>query len=449
MSVLTERVCALPHETIEHGARPEAVAPPPTGRLRRFLAIVARTLLPIAVLLAGGAVFAYLEATKPALDKKPVAERSWPVTATTVEKTTIAPTLVLYGTIVAGRTVDMRPLLSGRISKVGSEFAVGGLVRKGDLLVAIDAFDYEATLSERKAQLVEARARLSELTAELGAEREIVSYDQEQIAIRKREVARRSRLQERGTGTEKSLDDARSVLIDAQRRVFERKKRIGSLEARIRQQGAAIDRSRVALQRAERNLSDTVLNAPFDGILSEVSVEIGKRVSTGDKVARLTEAASLEVEFQVTDDQYGRLVADGSLIGEKAVVIWKTARRSFEYSAKIMRVSGRATSAAGGINLFARLNDIGLGTALRPGIFVEVHVRDQFYRDVFQLPEESVHDGRTVFVITEERRLEQREIAIIRRLANTVLVRGVLEAGERVATRLFPEIGPGVKVRVP
>ena len=443
----TERVGALPQEATEHRARPAAAAPP--GRLRRFLSILARTLLPIGVLLAGGAGFAYLEATKPALDKKPVAERSWPVTATTAEKTTIAPTLVLYGTIVAGRNVDMRPLVSGRISRVGPQLAIGGLVRKGDLLVAIDAFDYEAALSERKAQLAEAEARLSELTAELGAEREIVKYDREQISIRRREVERRSRLQERGTGTEKSLDDAQSILIDAQRRDSERKKRIGSLEARIRQQRAAIDRSRVALQRAERNLRDTVVHAPFDGILSEVSVEIGKRVSTGDKVARLTDAASLEVEFQVTDDQYGRLVADGSLIGEKAAVIWKTARRAFEYSATIMRVSGRATSEAGGINLFARLSDTGLDTPLRPGIFVEVHVKDQFYRDVFQLPEEAVHSGRTVFVIAEDGRLEQREISIVRRLANTVLVRGALEGGERVVARPFPEIGPGVKVSVP
>ena len=438
----------LPHETAGHRARPEAAAAP-TGRLRRFLSVLARTLLPIAVLIGGGAVFAYLQATKPTLDKKPAAERAWPVTATTVEKATIAPTLVLYGTIVAGRTVDMRPLVSGRISRVGPEFAIGGLVRKDDLLVAVDAFDYEAALSERKAQLAEARARLSELIAELGAEREIIKYDGEQVAIRRREVERRSRLQKRGSGTEKSLDDAQSALIDAQRRDFERKKRIGSLEARIQQQRAAIDRSRVALRRAEKNLSDTVLHAPFDGILSEVSVEIGKRVSTGDKVARLTDAASLEVEFQVTDDQYGRLVADGSLIGETAAVIWKTARRSFEYSATIMRVSGQATSEAGGINLFARLSDTGLDTALRPGIFVEVHVKDQFYRDVFRLPEESVHDGRTVFVIADGWRLEQREISIVRRLANTVLVRGALEDGERVVTRLFPEIGPGVKVRVP
>ncbi len=433
---------ALPHATAEHQA-------PPVGRLRRFLSILARTLLPIAVLLGGGAVFAYLQATKPALDRKPVAERAWPVTATTVEKITIAPTLVLYGTIVAGRTVDMRPLVSGRISRVGRNFAIGGLVNKGDLLVAIDAFDYEAALSERKTLIAEARARLSELTAELSAEREIIQYDQKQIAIRRREVERRSRLEERGTGTEKSLDDAQSALIDAQRRVFERKKRIGSLEARIRQQRAAIDRSRVALQRAERNLGDTVLKAPFDGILSEVSAEIGKRVSTGDKVARLTDATSLEVEFQITDDQYGRLVADGSLIGEKAAVIWKTARRSFEYSAIIMRVSGKVTSEAGGINLFARLSDTGLGTALRPGIFVEVHVKDQFYRDVFRLPEEAVHGSRSVFVIAEDGRLDQRKISIVRRLANTILVRGALKAGERVVTRLFPEIGPGVKVRVP
>lgn len=416
--------------------------------MARFFSISAKIILPLVVIGVAGFAFAYLRATRPEVKTAAIAERVWLVGAVTVKTTTVKPTLTLYGKIVAGREVELRPLVTGQVIEVGKNFADGGLVRKGDTLAVIDPFEYKAAVTERKAQLTEARAKLRELKADLVAEKDMLKFDERQIEVRTRDLSRREDLLKRKTGTEKSLDDARYALNEQQRAQANRKKNIASLESRIQQQQAIIDRSAVALKRAERDLEDTRLTAPFDGILREITTAVGKRIGVGDKVARLTDIGRLEAEFQVTDGQYGRLVSRGSVVGRKATVIWKTSDKPFRYPATIRRVSGQVSSDAGGINLFARLDSTDLKTVLRPGVFVQVEIADKPYEKVIRLPDEAVQDRKTVYVIGKER-LEVRKVEIVGRIENDVLVRGDLKDGERVVARIFPEIGPGVRVRVP
>ena len=235
----------------------------------------------------GGAylVFQYMMATRPEVVRKPVAEKVYFIDTVTASKRTIVPRLVLYGNIVAGREVELRPLVTGRVVRVAGTFSDGGIVRKGDLLVEIDPFDYRIAVTERKTQLSEAQARLTEIQADLKGEKALIRHAQNQIELRQRDLARRKSLLERGAGTAKLLDDSKLALSSQQQKLDERIRRAATLEARLVQQKAVIARAEWALTRAERNLRDTRLVAPFDGFLSDISTEIGKKVGVNDKIA--------------------------------------------------------------------------------------------------------------------------------------------------------------------
>jgi len=129
-------------------------------------------------------------------------------------------------------------------------------------------------------------------------------------------------------------------------------------------------------------------------------------------------------------------------------VIWRTSDKDFTFPARIVRVSGSVSQASGGVNLFARLDATDTDTLLRPGVFVEVSITDTPFEDVIRLPDDAVEDGRQVYVVVDGR-LETRLIEIAGRVGNDVLVRGDVAQGEQVVARIFPEIGPGVKVEVP
>ncbi len=406
-----------------------------------------RVLVPVAILGGAVAAAAWLVATRPAVERKPVPERSWTISAITVAVADVQPDLRLLGEIVAGRSVELRPLVSGRVIEVGDNYVEGGIVREGELLVAIDPFDYESALAERSAQLIEAKARLEELEAERVGERALLEQDLEQLTLAKRELDRRASLRKKGSGSQKSLDDSKITLAETEQRVIARNQSIDRLGARVAQQQAVISQRQVAVDRAVRDLEQTKLVAPFDAFLTDRGTAIGKQVSVNDRVARLIDASRLEGRFQISDAEFARLIESGGVKGREAKVVWRTRTRDFEFAATIERAGSEVDAASGGVELFARIHDTGLDTVLRPGVFVEVLIPDRPYSQVVRLPAAALQGEDLVYVAVDGR-LQPRRVDLVARAGNDVLVRGELEAGDQVASTTFPEIGPGVKVDI-
>ena len=223
---------------------------------------------------------------------------------------------------------------------------------------------------------------------------------------------------------------------------------MAGLRARIARQEAVIARSTVALERAERDLSNTRLVAPFDGYLTSVSAALGKRLSVNDPVVRLLDQAQLDIQIHLSDADYGRLVSSAAgLRGRPVDVTWRAGDRNFPFRAVIQRADGEVDAASGGVRVYARIEGDAAKVPLRPGAFVEVRIPDRVYRGATQLPETALVGGDTVYAVVDGR-LEPRPVALLARVGNDVVVSGGITEGESVATTRFPEIGPGVKVEV-
>ncbi len=424
------------------GGANEAEKPAPR-RLTRWM----RVLVPLVVLGGAAAIAAALVATRPTVERKPVPERSWTISAVPVAIADVQPDMRLLGEVVAGRSVELRPLVSGRVIEVGENYVEGGTVREGELLVAIDRFEYESDVSEREAQLLEAQARLDELSAEHKALQALLERDLEQLTLVQREVKRRADLRKRGSGSIKALDDSKMALTETQQSLITRNQNIERFAARIEQQRAVISQRQVALQRAARDLMHTRLVAPFDAFVTDRGTAVGKQVGVNDRVARLIGANWLEARFHVSDAQFARLFASGGVKNRQATVIWHTQTRDFVFKAMIERTGSEVSATSGGVDLFARIEGIDANTVLRPGVFVEVLVPDQTFEKVVRLPNAAVQGGDTVYVV-KDGRLEPRAVTMVARVGNDVLVRGALQEDEQVAAATFAEIGPGVKVEI-
>ncbi len=407
-----------------------------------------KLILPLAVLIGAGFVAKDLWSSKPKVTPEPPQERVWQVSAATVRLTRVRPRIPAFGEITTARTVDLRPLVAGRVVSVGAHFIDGGIVTEGETLIEIDDFEFRARVDEALAELEQARARLAEIRAVIQAQRSMLKRDQERVEMSRRDVARREELRAKGATSEKALDDSHMALNADQSRVIATNLEIEKFSARERQQAAAIQRLDVVLRRARRSLEETRLAAPFDGFLVEVEVDIGTRVGTGDRIARLYDATRMEARFHLSHAKFARLRRGGDFVGRKVRVVWRVDREVLAYEARIDRVDGRIDAASGGVELFARLIGGGVHTPLRPGAFVEVEIDDVTYEDVFRLPETALHEGDTVYVV-EGGRLVPRQVEVAVRDGASVYVRSdaIRDGGQVVATR-FSEIGPGVKVEI-
>ena len=404
--------------------------------------------LPLLTLVGAVLVVGYLQATRPEIERTGPAERARPIAASTVQIADIQPAIDAFGEVVAQRDVELRALVAGPVVAVGENFENGGTVRAGELLVAIDPFEYRAAVTEAQAALAEARAQLAETRAEVGAEEAGLVEDRTQLALAERELDRREALLAKGTASEKTVDDALVRRSDRARALAATERRLAGLRARIARQEAVIARTGVALERAERDLTNTRLVAPFDGYLTGVTAALGKRLGVNDRVVRLLDLARLDIRIHLSDADYGRLVSSAAgLRGRPVEVTWRAGDRNFPFRAVIQRADGEVDASSGGVRVFARIEQEASRVPLRPGAFVEVRIPDRVYRAAARLPETALVGGDTVYAVVDGR-LEPRPVALLARVGNDVVVSGGIIEGESVATTRFPEIGPGVKVEV-
>ncbi len=406
----------------------------------------ARILLPLLLLAAAAAGAVALVLTRPAVEARAQSEKSWAVRVVTVEPGRRQPTIRRFGKIVAGRRVPLGMRVGGRVVWISPQLIEGGRLTAGEVLLRVDPFDYEIALREARAALAEARAKLGELEAELAAARDLEAIVAEQVAVARREVERQEKLRGRNVATEKALDAARLELALRRVTLRENRRRQKTLEERVAQQRAVIDRREAAAERARRDLAATELRAPFEAIVGEVDIGLGRELRPQERIATLYDVAGFEIAFTLTDREFARLWPAG-LPGREVEARWRGAAGGFRLTGEISRLAGEIDAASGGVELRARITANPDDAPLRPGAFLEVRIPDLVYEDVVALPRSALYEGDRVYVV-ENDRLQPRRVERVGRDGDLVLVRGALATGDRVVTSRLVEIGPGLRVRI-
>ena len=417
---------------------------------------VFRFVLPLLIIVVGIGAFVSLKATAPVLAPEVLREKVWPIHTKKLVIENVRPEITEFGTVVAGNQADLRPLVSGRIVEVGANFFEGAIITVGDTLAVIDPFDYKIEVADRAAALTEVITKGAETRAEIGSETQLLAISKSQLNLRKRDFNRRQKLAKQGSTSRKSLDDSEIAFNEASQAVALRQQTILRLENRLEQYEASVIRARSALDLAKRNLSETKLVAPFSGFLANAEVSIGQRVGTSDRIARLIEADRMEVRFRLTERDFSGLLqttnkiaqsrtTPSELINKKVRVRWRLGNRYLEFSAVIERLGAEIDATSGGIDVYARLFEIGLDTPLRPGAFVEIIVPARMYQNVVRVPDTAIVGERDVYLV-ENGRLIKQTIDVIRRVNGWVLIRGKSLKGKFIVTRPFPEMAAGIRV---
>ena len=402
--------------------------------------------LPVGLILGALVIYNVLGATAPEPVARPAPEKSWTVSTIDVSRGDQQPDITVFGEVAAAAVADLKPMVTGRIVELGPAFLDGAVVSQGDLLVAIDPFDYENAV-------IDAEARVADTTAQLDAERIVLESTGERLTLRQRDYDRRVNLQRQGSASEKAVDDALLALTDAQQSLASRESSVRQLEARLIQ-------AEVTLARAQRDLEDTRVLAPFDGYVSGTSGAVGKRVTPNDTLARMFDSASLEARFQLSDSEFARLIgaplpgeAEGDMTqagvgldGRLAEIQWDVGSATFSYNAVIERVSAELDTASGGFTAYARVTDHVLDDPLRPGAFVSVVIPDRVFEDSIVVPASAVMKDDLVYTVNGENRLDEHTATVLRRYGDEAIIRVDVPDGSALVTTNFPEIGPGVKV---
>ncbi|MCK7610937.1 efflux RND transporter periplasmic adaptor subunit [Roseibium sediminicola] len=437
------------------GKQPVSEVLPPEGKVAQrvrgrwtlLLKALLQMLIAFAILFGAVKGMNVLIASKPEVPKRPIQEKSYAVETLNLAAADHAPTINVYGETTAGREVELRSLVAGEVVEVHPDLKAGGAVKQGEVLVAIDRFDYEGAVTEAEANLAEARAGLVESEGGVKLQKGNVVRAQEQLEFAQRDLERAEELLGKGAVTERTLDD-RKLIVSQRRQTLEQAQNSLALEeARVDQQKAAIKRLEWRLQNAQRQLENTILTAPFDAIVRSESAELGRLVSINDAIVSLYSSDAFEVRFTLSDNQYGRLLAEtGTVVGRPVNVTWYLGNEPVIYPATVTRIGADVASNRGGVEVIARIDGKATSIPLRPGAFVEVSLADRSYAQSYRIPETAYYGDGTVFVV-ENSRLQPRKVTSLAIDDGWLLVTGALKDGDVLLTTRIPEAGAGLLVK--
>ncbi len=172
-----------------------------------------------------------------------------------------------FGEVKAVDEIDLSSQISGRVIWRNPEFMNGNPVRKGDVLLRFDNIDYQAALSSAEQALAESSLTL------------------QQEERQKRQAER---------------DWKRSGLKDKPSALLLR-------EPQLKVAKAGYKAAKAAVSQAKRDLQQTRLRAPFNGIILNRTATQGSYVESGTVVARLRNSDQAEISIGLSAAQWKHL----------------------------------------------------------------------------------------------------------------------------------------------
>ena len=326
------------------------------------------------------------------------------------------PIVTASGYLVARRQAVVSAKIQGRLSELRVE--EGSQVRDGEIVARLESADYEAQVDVARAQAQHAEADLAEqqrqlrLTQGLAQER-VVSQDQLEAA------ASRMRLAE-----------------------------------------AALAQSRASLALSQANYQNTIIRAPFSGVVLKKMAEVGESVApippgvnistSSGAIVALADMNSLELEADIGESNVSQLRT-----GQPAQVSVQ-AFPERNYRAELRQIIPTADRTKATITV--RVTILGKDRDLKPEMsarvtFLEAHKNGApaSRKALISVPKDAIamRDGKSVvFGVNSDQRISQLPIITSGENQDQVLVSGGLSGSETLVLNPPEKLKQGDKVKV-
>jgi len=348
--------------------------------------------------------------------------------ATEVETTTVAvsrdvepsagtPILTASGYVVARRKAVVSAKIQGRLSELRVE--EGSVVREGETLARLESIDYEAAVARARAAVQRAEADLAEYRRQLRlaedlAKQRIVAEDQREAAA-----------------------------------------------SRVRIAEAALAQQQADLAFAEAQLQNTVIRAPFGGVVVKKMAEVGESVApippgvnistSSGAIVALADLATLEVEADVAEANVAKVA------GGQPAEVTVEAIPDRRYKAVLRQVIPTADRTKA--TVMVKVTILDKDKDLKPEMsakvtFLEPEKKEQApaaaSAPVVLVPRAAVvtRDGKPTVFLVREGKAQARAVVLGTERQGQVIVKEGLAGGETVVAKPGDGLADGAAIRV-
>ncbi|MGE3874153.1 MAG: HlyD family secretion protein [Parvibaculaceae bacterium] len=211
---------------------------------------------------------------------------------------------------VQAYVVRVAPDVAGRISAVN--VIDNQIVRTGDVLFEIDRERYEIAVETAEAQLAAAGLAVGASTAALASAEARLAEAEAKLANVQEQTARIFEMVKKGIYSKARGDQATATLDAAIADVDRAKADVEQARQNMGPQGAdnpQIRQAQAALRKARRDLTDTILRAPSDGVVTNLQLATGQYAAAGQAVLTFIDADVIWIDAQFRENSLEHVMA--------------------------------------------------------------------------------------------------------------------------------------------
>lgn len=329
------------------------------------------------------------------------------VTVKTIEPQKVRIWSEFSGRLQAVDTAEIRPEVSGRITKVN--FEDGDLVKAGDVLFVIDPRPYEAAVARAEARVATAKANF--VYAQLEMNRAANMIKTEAVA----------------------------------KRIYD--ERFNANEVAV----AAIKSAEADLKQAKVDLEHAHVQAPISGRAGRVELTVGNLVQPGANSPLMTRIvandpiyADFEVDEQTYLDSVRNVAHNRNLERKIPVRLYLNGNKEDVFTGTIYTFDNRLDVGSGTIRARAKFDN--KDGVLLPGMFVTVALGKSEDEEALLVPQQAISTDQNknyVFIVGKDNRVIYREVSLGKEYGNQRIVLKGLEPGDRVVINGMQHIKVG------
>jgi membrane fusion protein (multidrug efflux system) len=358
------------------------------------------------------------------------------VRAAAVQPQAIDRFLRVTGSLAADEKADVAAETGGRV--IDTPVERGTRVTAGTVLVRISATEADASLREAEANAAQLEARLGLVAGQPFDPLKVPDVLNAKASLdwAEADFARIKALLDQKVVSQAEYDQ-RLTQVQAARQQYQ------TAQNGAQQSFRSLQAARARVDLARKSAADTVVRAPFSGIVAERLVSTGDYVSRGLKVATIVRIDPVRVELtvpeqflsQVTAGQAVRLTVDaypGEVFTAKVRYVspaLKTDQRALTVEAVAANADGR----------------------LKPGLFATALLQQPSPAPALLVPAdavETVAGTSRVYAITADLKVEERIVTTGEKIGDRVEIASGLKAGERIAANPRGKLVDGARVQV-
>ena len=296
------------------------------------------------------------------------------------------------GYVIPIHEAQVQPFISGYIEQI--MIKGGERVRKGDILVVLQQEQYHAELAAAAAEILKAEAALKNAS---------IYYER----IKKAGVK---------TVSPTELDNAQTQFLSAQ---------------------ADFEQAQANYALAKVNFDYTVIRAPIDGIVGDVSLTKGNYVSpTSGVLFSIVQYNPIRVVFSITDKEYLQELNKTSPFAGDEILLQAANGETFPHHGVFRYTDNTINKNTNTIAVYVDFENI--GQILTPNAYVTILVRKIFKYSV-QIPKNLVsleNDGNYVYLIRNGK-INKEKINILASENTYFIVENTFQKGDVVLVDKF------------